>query len=348
MHLRHREWQKQQQNAKCQFVLQLSSNIDFFQTVSNKNTPLNPFCFYNRDHTGGTLWISWIADATLSLSIFHAYTSQSYILLPLWHSINSCIIFTHEGRKTRWKGHGKDEKRFFLNEEHLVFTGGGTGGDFRGGGEGGHDGGEDYIWVLRGVDGRVQAPGAVVLHQRDGLTVVGVQTGLQRRRIVVAAADERLARQLSADKRRDNIRRERRAEMVKQCTSLQWGQCSALGNLARCHCVCLAFLPVRTLLFLYWNPFLCSSTKHKLREITVLSQRIRCRCVCCFVYGRATWFPMKRWVSTPNLTSWILSGVIQRWLTDITYNSPTHAIKRGVSSCPDPWHKSEFKLQSVS
>lgn len=103
------------------------------------------------------------------------------------------------GERTRRRGYGKDEERL-LNEEHLVFTGGGTRRGFRSGGEGGYDGGKDDVWALGGVDGRVQAPGAVVLHQRDGLPVVGVQTGAQRRLVVVAAADERLACQLSAEK----------------------------------------------------------------------------------------------------------------------------------------------------
>lgn len=122
-------------------------------------------------------------------------------LLPLWHAIDSCIISTVEGggERTRRKGYGKDEERH-LNEEHLVFTGGGTCGGFRSGGEGSYDGGKDDVWALSGVDGRVQAPGAVVLHQRDGLPVVGVQTGAQRRLVVVTAADERLACQLSAEK----------------------------------------------------------------------------------------------------------------------------------------------------
>lgn len=52
----------------------------------------------------------------------------------------------------------------------------------------------------------MEAPGTVVLHQRDGLPVVGVQTGAQRRLVVVAAADERLACHLSADKRGGNTR----------------------------------------------------------------------------------------------------------------------------------------------
>lgn len=82
----------------------------------------------------------------------------------------------------------------------MVFTGGGTSWSFRGSGEGGYDGGEDDVWALGGVDGRVQTPGTVVLHQRDGLPVVGVQTGAQCRLVVIAAADERLACQLSAGK----------------------------------------------------------------------------------------------------------------------------------------------------
>ena len=93
---------------------------------------------------------------------------------------------------------------FFLNEEHLVFTGGSAGRDFRGGGESRYDGGEDDVGVLGGVDGRVKTPGSVVLHQRDSLTVVGVQAGLQRRLVVVAAADERLTCQLEAQEKRGN------------------------------------------------------------------------------------------------------------------------------------------------
>lgn len=46
----------------------------------------------------------------------------------------------------------------------------------------------------------MEASGAVVLDQRDGLPVVGVQTGAQRRFVVVAAADERLACHLSAER----------------------------------------------------------------------------------------------------------------------------------------------------
>lgn len=86
----------------------------------------------------------------------------------------------------------------------MVFTGGGTSGGFRGSREGSYDGGKDDVWALGGVDGRVQAPGTVVLHQRDGLPVVGVQTGAQRRLIVVTATDEWLARHLSADNKGGN------------------------------------------------------------------------------------------------------------------------------------------------
>lgn len=75
----------------------------------------------------------------------------------------------------------------------MVFTGGGAG---RGGGEGGHDGGEHHAGALGGVHRRVQAPGAVVLHQGGRLPVVGVQAGAERRLVVVAAADQRLARHL--------------------------------------------------------------------------------------------------------------------------------------------------------
>lgn len=85
----------------------------------------------------------------------------------------------------------------------MVFTGGGTGGGFLGGGEGSYDRGEDDVRALGGVDGRVEAPGAVVLHQRGGLPVVGVQPGAQRRLVVVAAAYERLTCHLSAANTRE-------------------------------------------------------------------------------------------------------------------------------------------------
>lgn len=94
-------------------------------------------------------------------------------------------------------------REVFLNEEHLVFTGGGSCRDFRGSGERGDDGGEDDAGALGGVDGRVQAPGSVVLHQGDGLTVVGVQAGTKRGFVVVAAADERLARQLCEERKEE-------------------------------------------------------------------------------------------------------------------------------------------------
>lgn len=82
----------------------------------------------------------------------------------------------------------------------MVLTGGGgAAGGFRGGGEGGDNRGEDNVGFLGGVNGCVQTPGAVVFDQRGGLPVVGVQTGAQRRLVVVAAADERLARHLRAD-----------------------------------------------------------------------------------------------------------------------------------------------------
>lgn len=90
----------------------------------------------------------------------------------------------------------------------MVFTGDGSGGDFRGGGEGGQDGGEDHVGALGGVDGRVQAPGPVVGDQRGRLPVVRVQAGVQRRLVVVAAADERLAGQLGG-RREGRKRRER-------------------------------------------------------------------------------------------------------------------------------------------
>lgn len=95
------------------------------------------------------------------------------------------------------EGEGEDDRRFgcfffFLKEKHLVFTGAGTDGGLLGGGEGSYDGGEDHVWALGGVDVLVEAASAVVLDQGDGLPVVGVQAGMQRRLVVVAAADERL------------------------------------------------------------------------------------------------------------------------------------------------------------
>lgn len=87
----------------------------------------------------------------------------------------------------------------------MVFTGRCTGGDFRGGGEGGDDGGEDDVGALSGIDGRVQAPGAVVVHQRDRLPVVGLQAGVQRRLVVVTAAHERLARYLRDGKQEGKL-----------------------------------------------------------------------------------------------------------------------------------------------
>lgn len=66
------------------------------------------------------------------------------------------------------------ERRKTLNEEHLVFTGGCTSWDFRGSGESSYNGGEDDVWVLRRIDGCVQAPRTVIMHQRDGLPMVGV------------------------------------------------------------------------------------------------------------------------------------------------------------------------------
>lgn len=110
------ERQKQRQSAKHQFFLWLliSSTVagslsdlilGWRVTKKKKKTALNPFCFYNRDHTGGKLSISWTF-------IFHVYASRSYILLPLWHLFNSCIIFTLEGRKNPLEGIQKDEKGF--------------------------------------------------------------------------------------------------------------------------------------------------------------------------------------------------------------------------------------------
>lgn len=90
------------------------------------------------------------------------------------------------------------DRKSCLNEEHLVFTGGGAGRDFCSSREGGHDWSQHHIRALGCVDGCVDASGAVVLHQGGRLPVVGVQTRAERRLVVVAAADERLARHLSA------------------------------------------------------------------------------------------------------------------------------------------------------
>lgn len=65
-----------------------------------------------------------------------------------------------------------------------------------GGGEGGYDGSEDNVGALGGVHGGVQPLGAVILHQREGLPVVGVQAGAERGFVVVAAADERFTSHL--------------------------------------------------------------------------------------------------------------------------------------------------------
>lgn len=102
------------------------------------------------------------------------------------------------------EGEGKDDRRFgcFLKEKHLVFTGAGTDGGLLGGGEGSYDGGEHHVWALGGVDGLVEAASAVVLDQGGGLPVVGVQAGMQRRLVVVAAADERLTSHLGGSRRK--------------------------------------------------------------------------------------------------------------------------------------------------
>lgn len=253
------ERQTQQHGAKrCVVVIdQFPFMLDFVMR-SNKNTSLNPFCFYNRDQT------SWSADATLSLHL------QSYNFVAAV-TLDRLLYNLHRwggGERTRRRGYGKDEERL-LNEEHLVFTGGGTRGGFRSGGEGGYDGGKDDVWALGGVDGRVQAPGAVVLHQRDGLPVVGVQTGAQRRLVVVAAADERLACQLSAEK------------MGLQRGSKTWTTMHASFNLflqlgQGSH---LAFLLAHTLLVPVLKSL--SWSEQKLLEITAsfLSRGIECHCV---------------------------------------------------------------------
>lgn len=112
-------------------------------------------------------------------------------------------------KRTSQKGEGKDERRF-LNEEHLVFTGGGTDGGFLGRGEGSYDWGKDHIWALGSINGRVEAPGAVVLHQGGGLPVVAVQTGAQGCLIVVAAADERLTCYLGETQWKDKEMRDKK------------------------------------------------------------------------------------------------------------------------------------------
>lgn len=170
---------------------------------SNKNETLNPFCFYNRDHTRRAWWLSWIADATLSLHLPCLHLAKLHFVATVTLDQLLCNLHVWKEEKNPLEGIQEGWKRF-LNEEHLVFTGDGTGGDFRGSGEGSDDGGEDNVWAQGGVDGHVQASGTVVLHQRGRLPVVGLQTGVQRRLVVVAAADERLACQLSADKSGEN------------------------------------------------------------------------------------------------------------------------------------------------
>lgn len=114
-------------------------------------------------------------------------------------------MISNPEKKGNWcAGGGGGERRRqrkFLNEEHLVFTGGGTGRGFHGSGESSYDGGEYDVGALGGIDGCVQPPGAVVLHKRGCLPVIGLQTGAQRCFIVVATADEGLACHLGAEKR---------------------------------------------------------------------------------------------------------------------------------------------------
>lgn len=88
-----------------------------------------------------------------------------------------------------------------LDEEDLVFTG--CDGGFLRGREGGYYRGEDYGGALGGVDDPVEALSAVVLHHRDGLTVVGIQARAQCCLVVVAAAYERFARYLGGSMTRN-------------------------------------------------------------------------------------------------------------------------------------------------
>lgn len=174
------ERQKQQRGARrqCLFCWYWSVLWRLVDCVmkSNKNTTLNPFCFYNRDHAARTL--NFLNSRVSIFTKLHVVATGTLdqLLCNLHHCKGQQPI--REGRKK-------------LNEEHLVFTGGGSGGDFCGSGESSYDGGEDDIWAPRGIDGRVQTPGAVVLHQRDSLPVVGIQAGAQCLLVVITAADER-------------------------------------------------------------------------------------------------------------------------------------------------------------
>ena len=94
-----------------------------------------------------------------------------------------------------------------LDEEHVVFTGGGADGGFRGGGEGGEDGGEDHAGALGGVHGGVQATGAVVVDEWHSLAVVGLQARVQCLLVVVAALHQGLAGDLGdGEQRRYRVR----------------------------------------------------------------------------------------------------------------------------------------------
>ena len=89
---------------------------------------------------------------------------------------------------------------FVLDERDLVFTGGGASSTGCGSREGGHNGGKDNVGCLGSVDGCVQAPFAVILHQRHRLTVVRVQAGAQCRLVVIAAPHQWFTRHLGEER----------------------------------------------------------------------------------------------------------------------------------------------------
>lgn len=191
----------------------------WFLMQRNKKS-VNPFCFYNRDH-----FLRWTLLPRLHRPGLHL--AKLHVVATL--TLDQLLYNLHPwGRKEPFGGKKGRMRKRALNEEHLVFTGGGTDRGFCGGGEGSYDWGEDYVRALSGVDGRVEASGAVVLHQRDGLPVVGVQTGAQRRFVVVAAADERLTRHLSAE----------RSELIKP-TAPQRSDITASSSLKSRRHICL-------------------------------------------------------------------------------------------------------------
>lgn len=106
------------------------------------------------------------------------------------------LLYTTEGTLSRTRKGWKE----VLDEEHLVFTGSGTGGGLLHSREGSNDWCKDHCWALRGIDGPVEALGTVVLHQRKSLTVVSIQAGAQRCLIIIAAPYEWFARYLSGSK----------------------------------------------------------------------------------------------------------------------------------------------------